>query len=447
MAGRAWLIDSNRFATKIMSASGSSDPRQVVWKSNPTKHCPNCDHVIDNSDVVDDWPGLPRGVKFDPSDPEIIWHLLAKSGLSGLSPHPFINEFIPTVSQDDGICYTHPKNLPGVKHDGSVSHFFHKAIKAYSTGTRKRRKIHDDDLGDVRWHKTGRTKPVVLDGVQRGCKKIMVLYGGKAVKTNWVMHQYHLGIEEDEKEGDYVVSKIFYQQPVVKQGDKPEQEVSEDIFAAMTPKADPVTPKLVTPEPRHTVRLSSDSHLANDYVTAREVSPHDYLTAQEVALAETTEAMYMEEEVQGIEATYVDEHEPQIGIETRETEMIDDKEEKEKDENQAEEDPTWLDSGSQFVLDSQQLVEALSLCDDLLLMGSQDREENTNNGGSKNKQPCFADYAHLGTEDFKRDLEECQKIVLDPSNIELDTPPEFRLSQLEFGSQESFLAWGTGKTD
>ena len=120
-------------------------------------------------------------------------------------------------------------------------------------------------------------------------------------------------------------------------------------------------------------------------------------------------------------------------------------------------------------------MEALSLCDDLL----QDRDENTNNGGgSRNKQPCFGEYAHLGgTEDFKRDLEDCQKLVLDPSNIDLDTPPEFRLSQLvnfnpfillklffdairhkkakwvyvmgvqEFGSQESFLAWGTGKTD
>lgn len=193
----------------------------------------------------------------------------------------------------------------GVKHDGTVSHFFHRAIKAYSTGTRKRRKIHDDDFGDVRWHKTGRTKPVVLDGVQRGCKKIMVLYGGKAVKTNWVMHQYHLGTDEDEKEGDYVVSKIFYQQPqqqvVVKQGDKAEQEVSEDIFAAMTPKADPVTPKLFTPEPRHAVRLCSDSHFADDYATPHDyvtshcsdshfandyATPHDYVTAHEVSLAE-----------------------------------------------------------------------------------------------------------------------------------------------------------------
>nr|VDD44089.1 unnamed protein product [Brassica oleracea] len=109
---RSWLVYSNSTATKITSASSQNDPHQVVWNGNPTKLCPNCHHVIDNSYEVDDWPGLPQGVKFDPSDPEIICHLLAKSGLLGLSSHPFINEFITTVNQDDGICYAHPKNLP-----------------------------------------------------------------------------------------------------------------------------------------------------------------------------------------------------------------------------------------------------------------------------------------------------------------------------------------------
>ncbi|CAH8358486.1 unnamed protein product [Eruca vesicaria subsp. sativa] len=462
MAGQTWLVDKHRLATKVLSGP---DPNRTVWNTNPTRLCPNCRHVIDNNDEVDDWPGLPRGVKFDPTDPEIIWHLLSKSGSLGLTPHPFIDEFIPTIDQDDGICYTHPKNLPGVKHDGTMSHFFHRAIKAYSTGTRKRRKIHDDDLGDVRWHKTGKTKTVVLDGVHRGCKKIMVLYEGKAVKTNWVMHQYHLGTDEDEKEGEYVVSKIFYQQPqqqgvLKKGGEKAEEEVSEDIFAAATtPKADPVTPRLFTPDPsRQAVRLCSDSHFANDYAT-----PHDdYATAHEVSLTETSEAMYMENEVQEAHRDHErpsseDDHAPATGIENRENEIMrNDKEEEENDEedretnkegeeNEAEEEQNWLDSGgSQFILNSQQLVEALSLCDDLLQVGSQD----TNNGGGlRNKQPCFGDYAHLGTDDFKRDLEDCQKLVLDPSNIDLDTPPEFRLSQLEFGSQESFLAWGTGKID
>lgn len=52
-------------------------------------------------------------MKFDPSDQEIILHLLAKAGLGNVKPHPFIDEFIPTVNEDEGICYTHPQNLPG----------------------------------------------------------------------------------------------------------------------------------------------------------------------------------------------------------------------------------------------------------------------------------------------------------------------------------------------
>ena len=56
----------------------------------------------------------------------------------------------------------------------------------------------------------------MVNGKQKGCKKILVLYTNfgknrKPEKTNWVMHQYHLGQHEEEKEGELVVSKIFYQ--------------------------------------------------------------------------------------------------------------------------------------------------------------------------------------------------------------------------------------------
>lgn len=64
--------------------------------------------------VAHEWPGLPIGVKFDPSDQEMMRHLLAKAGMEGFMLHPFIDEFIPTVDQEDGICYTHPQNLPGM---------------------------------------------------------------------------------------------------------------------------------------------------------------------------------------------------------------------------------------------------------------------------------------------------------------------------------------------
>ncbi|XP_038892786.1 SUPPRESSOR OF GAMMA RESPONSE 1 [Benincasa hispida] len=414
MARPSWLVDSNRIATKIKSASGTSNPRGIEWKSNPSKSCPNCQHIIDNSDVAQEWPGLPRGVKFDPSDQEIIWHLLAKVGIGGSRPHPFIDEFIPTVFEDDGICYTHPQKLPGVKQDGSVSHFFHRAIKAYNTGTRKRRKITDDDFGDVRWHKTGKTKPVVIDGVQKGCKKIMVLYmsfakGGRAEKTNWVMHQYHLGTEEDERDGEYVISKIFHQQQNVKPGEVIEQEVPEIID---TIKVDPRTPKSATPEPP---RIESRSVNADP--------EQDSVITSTSALAEVPPE-FENSDKNGM-----------IKPDGCSGEVIDD------NDNHIEEEPKWWEGESQNILDSQQLVEALSLCDDLLQSQSPHRDGNSNHGPSGSKS-CFSEYAKLGPEDLKKDLEECQNLVLDPSNIDLDTPPEFRLSQLDFGSQESFLAWG-----
>lgn len=55
-------------------------------------------------------------MKFDPTDQELIEHLEAK--VEGKEDeknksHPLIDEFIPTIQGEDGICYTHPEKLPG----------------------------------------------------------------------------------------------------------------------------------------------------------------------------------------------------------------------------------------------------------------------------------------------------------------------------------------------
>jgi hypothetical protein len=62
-----------------------------------------------------DLPGLPAGVKFDPTDQEILEHLEGKvqSDDSDACAHPLIDEFIPTIRGENGICYTHPEKLPG----------------------------------------------------------------------------------------------------------------------------------------------------------------------------------------------------------------------------------------------------------------------------------------------------------------------------------------------
>uniref|UniRef100_A0A161WX34 NAC domain-containing protein n=1 Tax=Daucus carota subsp. sativus TaxID=79200 RepID=A0A161WX34_DAUCS len=206
----------NQMGSSMGSSHDLIDAKLEEHQLCGSKHCPSCGHKLEGKP---DWVGLPAGVKFDPTDQELMEHLDAKVEAKELKSHPLIDEFIPTIEGDDGICYTHPEKLPGVTRDGLSRHFFHRPSKAYTTGTRKRRKIQTEcDLqgGETRWHKTGKTRPVMVNGKQKGCKKILVLYTNfgknrKPEKTNWVMHQYHLGQHEEEREGELVVSKIFYQ--------------------------------------------------------------------------------------------------------------------------------------------------------------------------------------------------------------------------------------------
>lgn len=216
----AWRNDDCNGDTATERRSPTAKPlTDENSEVNSTKTCPSCGHLIKSQERggIQNLPGLPAGVKFDPTDQEILEHLEGKVRSDILKLHPLIDEFIPTIEGDNGICYTHPEKLPGVNKDGLIRHFFHRPSKAYTTGTRKRRKVEtDDDGSETRWHKTGKTRPVFIEGKLKGYKKILVLYSNygkqrKPEKTNWVMHQYHLGNHEEEKDGELVVSKVFYQ--------------------------------------------------------------------------------------------------------------------------------------------------------------------------------------------------------------------------------------------
>ncbi|KAK4785159.1 hypothetical protein SAY86_001848 [Trapa natans] len=276
---RNWLVDGRTIAKKVKNPTWSSASHSPSATTGTNGKCPNCHHSITNND---DWPGLPAGVKFDPSDAELLDHLAAKCGVGDANPHALINEFIPTLTEEHGICYTHPKNLPGVKNDGSSMHFFHRTINAYATGQRKRRKIQCSQnltAENVRWHKTGKTKPVIENGIHKGWKKIMVLYktskkGCKPEKSYWVMHQYHLGTLEDE-EGEYVVSKILYQ---------PEKHV--DVNGGTTTKdlsSSPKTPK--TNAPPLVVGKSSPEEDVYKFInpTGDDVEPCEWLAGESQA--------------------------------------------------------------------------------------------------------------------------------------------------------------------
>ncbi|KAK8580642.1 hypothetical protein V6N13_143713 [Hibiscus sabdariffa] len=223
--------DDDTGALNLITASATKEPSVAVAVAAtssvpypsiheiPTIICPSCGYNIPYPDQtgIHDLPGLPAGVKFDPTDQEILEHLEAKVISDLRKLHPLLDEFIPTLEGENGICYTHPEKLPGVSKDGQIRHFFHRPSKAYTTGTRKRRKVHtDEDGSETRWHKTGKTRAVSVGGTVKGFKKILVLYTNygrqrKPEKTNWVMHQYHLGNNEEEKDGELVVSKVFYQ--------------------------------------------------------------------------------------------------------------------------------------------------------------------------------------------------------------------------------------------
>uniref|UniRef100_A0A803NBJ3 NAC domain-containing protein n=1 Tax=Chenopodium quinoa TaxID=63459 RepID=A0A803NBJ3_CHEQI len=115
-------VEKNNSLPSSTSSRPSNDnlnTNNVTARS--VKSCPSCGHQIkcQQQAKINDLPGLPAGVRFDPTDQEIIRHLEGKVRPNDESPfhglHPLIDEFIPTLEGENGICYTHPEKLPGAK--------------------------------------------------------------------------------------------------------------------------------------------------------------------------------------------------------------------------------------------------------------------------------------------------------------------------------------------
>ncbi|KAH7652880.1 NAC domain-containing protein [Dioscorea alata] len=243
------------------------------------------------NDVYEKWPGLPRGVKFDPSDEDLLWHLLGKIGKGKAMPHPFINMFVTSLDDDIMIGYTHPDLLPGIKQDGRPSYFFHRILKTQS------------ERQNICWNKIGKAKPVLVDGIYPGCKKIMILYvneqnGEKLEKTNWVMHQYQLGAEEVE-EGALVVSKVFYQQRP-KASTKGGQDMASDSIGVVLNEVKPLAGAELVVSEAHSENQHSD---INDVLKLSQMSTcyqigsnDDYFEQQKMGYGNHPESFASEEE-------------------------------------------------------------------------------------------------------------------------------------------------------
>ena len=97
-------------------------------------------------------------------------------------------------------------NTAGITLSGLSKHFFQRNSRAFKRGTWMRRKIRSECGMHAMWHKTGNTLPVMVNGRQTGSKKVLVLHTNKNFnqqRTNWVMHQYHLGTWSKRRSGSW----------------------------------------------------------------------------------------------------------------------------------------------------------------------------------------------------------------------------------------------------
>lgn len=158
-----WCSGSDDESSPSIHQLTKSNDASILHHPSPAVRCPSCGHQIQLQDQagIHDLPGLPAGVKFDPTDQEILEHLEAKAISDVRKLHPLIDEFIPTLEGENGICYTHPQKLPGVSKDGQIRHFFPPTIKGLHDRNKKtaqsphRRGRQRDTLAQNRENPTG----------------------------------------------------------------------------------------------------------------------------------------------------------------------------------------------------------------------------------------------------------------------------------------------------
>lgn len=119
-----WSNTNHQDPISLQIVSATTENSFTISTTSKTTICPSCGHTIKLEDRVQDLPGLPAGVRFDPSDQEILQHLEAKVLSDTDKLHPLIDKFIPTLEGENGICYTHPEKLPGTTYYVSIGYYF-----------------------------------------------------------------------------------------------------------------------------------------------------------------------------------------------------------------------------------------------------------------------------------------------------------------------------------
>ncbi|KAI3680654.1 hypothetical protein L6452_35427 [Arctium lappa] len=138
-----------------------------------------------DSSTCSQYPNLPPGFRFHPTDEELVVYYLKKKASSIPLPVAIIAEV--------DLYKFDPWELPSKATFGDQEwYFFSPRDRKYPNGTRPNRAATSGY-----WKATGTDKPILSSGGDQkvGVKKALVFYGGKppkGIKTNWIMHEYRL---------------------------------------------------------------------------------------------------------------------------------------------------------------------------------------------------------------------------------------------------------------
>ncbi|KAA8519830.1 hypothetical protein F0562_014080 [Nyssa sinensis] len=138
-----------------------------------------------NSTLCSQYPQLPPGFRFHPTDEELVVDYLKKKAASAPLPATIIAEI--------DLYKFDPWELPSKATFGEQEwYFFSPRDRKYPNGARPNRAATSGY-----WKATGTDKPILTcNGTRKvGVKKALVFYGGKppkGIKTNWIMHEYRL---------------------------------------------------------------------------------------------------------------------------------------------------------------------------------------------------------------------------------------------------------------